>query len=271
MAFRRSVYALVLTAAALAVTSLHAQPADAKAPVVFDVASVKPSPDPMVPGLIVHMPGERGYRGTNMPLMTYIRVAYQLREEQITAPDWISHENFDVEAKAEKPSTADELHLMLQHLLEERFHMKIRRESREQAGYALVVDKGSSKMKDHDPEDKTSMPITGFGKHTATNVTMQYFAFYLSGEIGKTVVDKTGLSGHYDFEATWYPDNVNMATPMPGPPPGGGDVPMEMRAVMPTGPSVFNALKEQLGLRLDQTKVPAEHLVIEHIEKLTEN
>jgi uncharacterized protein (TIGR03435 family) len=257
-----------------AVLSLHAQSTGAAAPIQFEVASLKPASDLMAPGIIRRMPGDRGYFGTNMPLLSYLTVAYQVRASQISGPDWIS-DHFDLDAKAERPSTVDELHVMLQHLLEERFHLKLRRESKEQAGYALVVDKGGPKLNIHPPEDRTLLPISpGWGKHTGTNVTMPYFAFYLSNELDRTVVDRTGLDGHYDFQVEWAGDRVNAAMPMPAAPAGspGAPAPMEMReAQLPTGPTIFNALKQQLGLRLDPAKVPVEHLVVEHIEKLVEN
>src|SRR5580704_4127630 len=101
----------------------QAQTADPGAHLQFEVAVFKPAADINAPGLIVHLPGERGYRGTNMSLMNYFMVAYQVRGDQITGPEWISHETFDMEGKADRTCTADELHQMLQHLLEERFHL----------------------------------------------------------------------------------------------------------------------------------------------------
>lgn len=255
--------------AALAFVAAAQTPAT-KAPLEFEVASVKHTIDREAPGRIVHLPGEVGYRGTNMPLITYLQVAYQLRPTQITVPDWVNTEYIDLEAKAGRTCTADELHEMLQNLLEDRFHIKLHRENRTENGYALVVDNGAPKLHDHDPEDHVSTPIMGFGPHKAQNVTMQYFAFFLSQEVGQTVIDKTGLTGHYDFEATWYPDPSTMVPPPP--PPGAPPEHSEtmFRQVM-SGPTVFEALKKQLGLRLDKIKVPAPHLVIETLDKLTEN
>jgi len=255
---------------AAASLSLQAQ----TAPPQFEVASLKPTVDNTLAGIIKRMPGESGYFGTNMPLMAYIRIAYQLRDSQITCPDWLSRQNYDLNAKAEKPSTPDELHVMLQQLLLERFHMKVRRETREQSGYLLVVDKGGPKMQDHDPEDKVILPISpGYGTHVGANVAMPYFAFYLSNELDKTVVDKTGLTGHYDFKADWMLEGFSVMPMAPALRSPDNVAPMEMRPnipQMPSLPTIFVALK-QLGLRLDPAKVPAEHLVIEHIEQLTEN
>jgi len=268
--------ALLVTTAGF---SLHAQPAGAATPLQFEVASLKLTVDPMAPGLIKRMPGDRGYLGTNMPLLNYLSVAYQLRTSLISGPEGVLEEHYDLDAKAERPSTPDELHVMLQHLLEERFHLKMRRETKDQAGYVLVVDKGGPKLTAHPADGPPLAPIMpGSGKHIGANVGMPYFAFYLSNGLDKTVVDKTGLDGHYDFEVEWYTDRGVMAMPV-GPPGSApmvnvpaGAMPMEMRdAQISSGPTLFNALKQQLGLRLDAAQVPVERLVIEHIEKLTEN
>lgn len=245
----------------------------------FEVASVKATTDPSLPGRITRPPGDRGYHGTNMPLLSYLTVAYQVRASQIVGPEWIRTDHFDVEAKAEKPATVDELHVMLQHLLEDRFRMKLRQENRDQPGFILTVDKDGPKMKAHDSEDRLSAPIMpGWGKHLGTNVTMTYLSFYLSNELDRTVIDKTALPGHYDFEVEWGMDPVYTNAMQAAPPttvsaPAGGEagVPVEMRFNPPSGPTIAEALRQQLGLRLESAKVPVLHLVVDHIDKLIEN
>jgi uncharacterized protein (TIGR03435 family) len=264
----------VVLSASLAVLSLSAQSPDAKAPIQFEVAAFKHTADPSAAGLITHMAGERGYHGVNMPLLQYIMVAYQVRASQISGPDWLNTEFVDVEAKAEHTSTADELHQMLQHLLEERLHMTLHRETRQESGYALVVDTGGPKLKDHDPEDHVMLPLNnGPGQHAGRNVSMQYLAFFLSQSVDQPVVDKTGLPDHYDFTLTWGYDGPMTVMRMDGPnamppPPGSGEIPVALAA---SGTTIYEALRKQLGLRLDKTKVPAEYLVIDHIEKLSDN
>ena len=240
----------------------------------FEVAVVKPTGDRSAPGLIVHLPGERGYRGVNMALFDYLRVAFQVRPEQISAPDWISTENFDLQGKADRTCTADELHTMLQQLLIERFHIRLHRASKDVSGYRLAVEPGGHKMRDHDPEDAQMFPIQAGpgGAHDGKNVSMQYLAFFLSGELGQAVVDDTGLKGHYDFNAKWDMPGV-MAAPPPPPAPGGGPPLSEIMnsRIAGAGIPVFDALRKQLGLRLEKAKVPAPQIVIDHIEKLSEN
>ena len=269
LARRFTLLGLCVTAAGIPLYSQSTEPLQ------FEVASVKPTVDMTLPGRINRTPNQ--YLGTNMPLLSYITVAYQVKASSVTGPDWITTDHFDLVSKADRACTPDELHLMLQHLLEERFHLKLRREMKDQAGYNLVVEKGGPKLNNHSPEDHATAPlIPGPGKHIGTNVTMTYLAFYLSNELDRTVVDKTGLDGHYDFEVEWGFDRVN-TMPMPSGPQGAPDTavmarPMEMgEAQMPTGPTIFVALQKQLGLRLDPAKVPVERLVVDHVEKLTDN
>jgi uncharacterized protein (TIGR03435 family) len=243
--------------AAAAVLTLHAQQ--------FEVAAFKPTADRTQRGLIVHLPAETGYRGTNMNLSSYLMVAYQVRADQITGPDWLDTEFFDMQGKAGRTCTADELHTMMAHLLEERFHMQIHRVTKQVTGYSLVVDKGGSKMADHDPQDLEMPPIEGpVGNLHGKNVPMQYLALYLSRNLGEKVVDNTGLTGHYDFTIKWE------LPPMPEPGPAGSGP-----QVMISGPDLYagiiGALRRQLGLRLDKGKVPSTQIVIDHIEKLADN
>lgn len=260
--------------AALLVTTVSVYGQTAAPRVEFEVASVKPTADLKSPGQIVHMAGERGYHGVNMALLQYIRVAYQVRDDQISAPEWLGSEYIDVDAKADHSCTADELHQMLQHLLEDRFQIRLHREIKMANGYELRVEAGGPRMTEHDAADHRMLPLlNGPGIHQGVAVAMQYLAFFLSAELGQTVVDKTGLTGHYDFQVTWgYNGPMQMAQAPPPPGAGAGPGPGEMpMAAAPSGPTVFEALKKQLGLRLERAKVPVEHLVIDHIAKLSEN
>lgn len=150
---------------------------------------------------------------------------------------------------------------MLRTLLEERFQLKAHRESKEQAVYALVVDRGGVKMTVHQPVETDYPPISGGGPgvRTARNAAMSYFAFYLSQQLDKWALDQTRLTDRYDFTVQWMPERPIR--------PGGA--PEEVTPA--EGPTIFVALKEQLGLRLDPAKGPVDYLVIDHIEKLRDN
>lgn len=219
----------------------------------FEVAALKPSLPDQRGGIIRPTPGNAGYTATNMPLLTYLTIAYTVRDSQISgAPSWLADDRYDLYAKAEKQSTVDELHAMLAHLLEDRCKLKFHMEKKEQSGFTLMLDKGTPKMTLHDPDDKNYPPMgaAGAGKLQATNASMSYFAFVLSRIVDRPVIDKTGMTGRYDFTVEFE---------------------FRPEATESERPSVFEALKSQLGLRLEAGKVMGEHLVIDHIEKPTEN
>jgi uncharacterized protein (TIGR03435 family) len=236
-------------------------PANTGGTFTFEVASVKPSAPGGRGGIIRPQPGNQTYVGNNVSLRLMMTVAYGVTDRQIAGgPDWQTTDTFDFNARAARPGTTDELHQMLQNLLEERFQLKVRREKRESPVWTLVVDKGGAKMPEHDAQDLDHPPIrfTARGLE-GRNANMNYFAFMLSRILDRNVVDKTGLAGNYDLNLQFAPDR-------PGPRPDGADGP-----ALPEGPSIFTALKEQFGLRLESAKGPVEFLVIEHVEKPTGN
>jgi uncharacterized protein (TIGR03435 family) len=259
------------TALLVAVVWAQRQPGDGNS-LAFDVASLKPSDPAARGGSIRQMPGGQRYHGENVPLKMMMTVAYTVTDRQISGgPDWAGTDRYDLEAKAEHPSTSDELHVMLQHLLEERFHLKLRRESREEPAYLLTAGKGGPKMPVHDAEDKDYPP---FGPDNATandgticpglagrNVTLNYFAFTLSRFMDRPVVDKTELPGRYDVALHFLPDIPRL---------GGGDGGGAPN-FSPGCNDIYSSLPSQLGLRLEKGKGPVEYIVIEHAEKPTAN
>jgi len=265
--------ALLAVAFCVAVTlGIRAQSqTEEKDPLTFEVASVKPSAPGGQGGIIRQMPGGQTYHAENMPLRVVMTVAYTVTDRQISGgPSWMSTDRFDIEAKAARPRTPDELHVMLQHLLEERFQLKVRRETREEQVWALILDKGGSKMPVHDPEDMDYPPIggqmitgadggvcPGLAGH---NVTMSYFAFVLSRTMDRTVIDRTGLPAHYDVNLQYLPDALRLAGTDSGSP-----------AISPDCADLPSALPKQLGLRLESAKGPVAFLVVEHAEKPTGN
>jgi uncharacterized protein (TIGR03435 family) len=249
-------YHCVVLAAAIA-AGVFAQTADSA--LQFEVASLKPSAPNQQGGQVSPRAGNKTYAGTNMTLRQYMSVAYQVRDNQIVGgPSWMDSDRFDFEGHAEKPSTQDELHAMLQHLIEERFQMKIHRESREKSGFAIVVDKGGPKaLAEHDRADLTMQPMrfTGPGKFAGINADMRLLALNLSRFLDLPVVDKTGLTARYDFTIQFPPLDGDGA-PRSGPPDA----------------SVFSAaMRDSIGLRLEPAKLSAEFIVIERIQKLTAN
>ena len=190
---------VVLLAAALAV---------AQAPLTFEVASVKPSPPDERRGIIYQPPGNQSYEAAGVPLRLMMTVAYSVTDRQIAGgPDWVNTDRWNINAKAERRGTSDELHAALARLLEERFQLKVRHESRELPVYILTVDKKGPKLPVHDPADLVHMPFGGrAGNLSGHNVTMNYFAFFLSRILDRNVIDRTELPEHYDVDFHFVPD-----------------------------------------------------------------
>jgi len=216
-----------------------------------------------------------------------INVAYDVYAEQpigmgplgkiVGLPEWADRSNadrFTIEAKAENAenTTKAELIRMLQTLLAERFKLKLHRETRNVKGFVLVVARNGSKLVAGDP----SQPRTNFGPPEwrgatvasiaigpdlkATGVTLSpYLTSALTAVLGVPVVDKTGLTGAFDFTLKWSPDERQF----------GGRGLRGQRD--PMGPSLFTALQEQLGLRLIAEEVPFEVIVVDSVEKPSPN
>jgi uncharacterized protein (TIGR03435 family) len=268
MGFWKVVIGTVLLAIAIG-----AQPqGDEKDRLSFEVASVKPSAPGGLGGIIRAMPGNQRYHGENMPLLTMMTVAYSVTNRQIAGgPDWMATDRFDIEAKASRPRSIAELDVMLQHLLEDRFQLKLRREKREEAAYLLTVGKGGPKMPVHDAGDNDFPPIGG---KTVTandgsicpglagrNVTMGYFAFVLSRMMDRQVLDRTALPARYDVVLNFVPDDMRLR----GAPDGG------TRTFTPDCGDIYSALPAQLGLRLEKGRGPVEYLVVERAERPARN
>jgi uncharacterized protein (TIGR03435 family) len=224
----------------------------------FEVASVKLHPEPVTAS---YDPMVRGSTvvGTACSLRDMITVAYNVRYDQLAGgPNWLTSEHYDLEAKAsgDAPLTRDQGMAMLRTLLAERFQLKVHREMREMPVYELVIAKNGPKFKPSAPDAKGGMvtrgTAAGLMRTEATRGTMERLARQLSNTAGRPVLEKTGLAGDYAFTLEWT----------------SGD-----RAPDPDSnvPSIFTAVQEQLGLRLQPAKDPIEMLVIDRAEKPSEN
>lgn len=186
--------------------------------------------------------------------------AFEVRSEsQITGyPNWVNSERFDIEAKMDAETVAayralkgqagtQQWHALMQQILEERFGMKFHTEKRELPVYNLVVAKQGLKVKPSGPDEKGSSSM-GPGRYSAHRSQPGWLAFSLSGVVGRVILDKTGVTGEYDIDLTWAPDDQPEA-----------------------GPSIFTALQDQLGLKLEPAKAPLDVIVIDHLERPSEN
>jgi uncharacterized protein (TIGR03435 family) len=257
----------------------------------FEVASVKPSPPPTGNGIMRRLgapdPGMINYGNATLAML--ISRAYGVKDFQVSGPDWLTSLGYDVVAKVPAGVPADQVPLMLQTLLAERFKLKLHRESKTIDVYALIVGKGGPKLKESDPADLAVVPGPGVrmlvtpngGREISGHMTMAQLTDVMSFFMDRPVVDSTGLTGTYDVDMAFMPDErdqmqnkLGPAMAMAGPPPAGGnDAARPAEAVSDaTAGSIFSAVQEKLGLKLDPRKSPAEILVIDHAEKIpTEN
>jgi uncharacterized protein (TIGR03435 family) len=221
----------------------------------FEVASIKPNRSGEGVSSI------RGSTGRivmeNVPLRKVMLWAFGIpddREYALVGPDWLSTERFDIQATFPADTSPEQARLMTQKLLAERFQLILHRESRERPIYALVVGKNGPKIRA--VEDGQALTSSGPGRFEAIKTTMPKFADMLARFTGQTVVDATGLKGVFDFTLEWSPDDTRRMPP-----------PDDSVNAGSSGPSVFSALQEQLGLKLEGRKGPVEILMVDHIEK----
>jgi uncharacterized protein (TIGR03435 family) len=237
---------------------------------VFEVASVKPH-NADIRGNSVDLSVER-FTATNIPLGGLILMAYNVTVRQISGQDqWLS-ERYDIAAKAEHPVSRDQMRRMLQALLAERFKLVVHWETREVPLYALVVGKRGPKLHHSDPSQGDVInPLTPTGAGGTElksghlvfkNESMSDFAWALSRMVAtgdRVVLDNTGLSGTYDFELIFEPPRRPSVAEAPG------------TATSIEAPSIFDAVQEQLGLKLESKKGPVEFLIVDHVEKPSAN
>jgi uncharacterized protein (TIGR03435 family) len=220
----------------------------------FEVASVKPSPAaPFGQNLNINLGAvhHNELTLTNTTLCESLRFAYHLvSDDQVAGPGWIKEREFryDVVAKGSANATREQLLEMLQTLLDERFKLAMHREPRVVAHYELVVGKGGLKIHPSKPDAPDDLKYWR-GHFSSPWMPMFRFTMLLSRQLRQAVIDKTGLTGPYDIDLEWTPDEPNGAPP---------DVP---------GPSIFTAIHDQLGLRLEAQKSPIEVLVVDRAEK----
>jgi uncharacterized protein (TIGR03435 family) len=245
----------------------------------FEVASVKRQTD-VVPGMTFSARGAT-LTVVNNELANVIDNAYGIRRYQLVgAPDWVDSDRYDIQAKAAGDATRDELMVMVQSLLAERFKLKVHHETREMPIYALMVSKGGFKLRPAvegscvviDPRNlpRPAAPgqprLPGCGNNlirtnswNATAIDMKGAAAALVGVLGRSVVDRTGVEGKFDIKIEWTPDQA----------PAGADGAAASNAA--GGLSLFTVLEDQLGLKVESARGPVDVLVIDHVERPTDD
>ena len=221
---------------------------------VFEAATIKPNRSGS--GSASSNTSPRRITAVNCTLSTYIQWAWELPEYRVSGPEWLKTERYDLNAK--NPDAGDREAVLwpaLRALLVERFQMKFHSESREMPVLALVLAKGGSRMKRSAFSPGQSSAKSRDGKLEAVNIPMSDLASRLARELGRPVLDMTGLDGGYDLTLEWVPEQ---RAAQPG----------ESASAPPaTGPSVFTALQEQLGLKLEPRRAQIDVLVIDKAEK----
>jgi uncharacterized protein (TIGR03435 family) len=245
---------ILLRVAALGLAAM----AMAQSAPVFDVASIKPAAEGDRMSQTGWDPGR--LFANNVTLSQLIQWAYTVTDRQVAGgPAWLTSRLFTMEAKAPGEHNREELLLMLQPLLAERFKLALHRETREQAVYVLTVDKNRTKFteaKPGSPANISLQPSPGPGD-TATlqvigqSVSMRYLASYVTNITGRVVVDRTGLAASYDFKSE-VPFTIGT----------------DKRASVTE--SLLDAMS-RIGLKLDSQKAPVEMLVIDRAEELSSN
>ena len=247
----RAILARTLAATAVAYCTLASK---AQPPAAFEVISIHRNVSGST-NTHINISGGR-LTMTNASVKTLIRNAYDIQSFQFGGgPSWLDSDFYDIAATTGDSAdiSHDQYRALLRGMLTDRFRLKVHWETRQGDIYALVVAKGGPKMtEDTDPAKEPGLNTnkqSHQGRMTATKAPMLYLSSNLGNQLSRTVVDKTGLQGKYDWTLQWDPDP----------------------SADSTLPSLFTAVQEQLGLKLDAQKGPVETLVIDSVERPSEN
>jgi uncharacterized protein (TIGR03435 family) len=230
------------------------------APPAFDAASIKPSQPGDIRGStfqFVTLGG--GLEVANATLKSIIETAYDVRDFQISGgPAWLDSERYYISARSHSSSTIPETRRKLQALLAQRFHLEVHRESKELPLYVLAVAGSRLKLSELPAAEEKPGIFNGIqascGRMKGTRATTANLSTYLERQVRRSVVDRTGLSGRFDFQIDWMPDPGSCVKP--GDDAGSSD-----------GPSLFTALQETLGLKLEAARGPVEVIVVDRVQQ----
>lgn len=234
----------------------------------FDVATIKPIEHDAKAGRYILMQGPHRWIAKDYNLKLLIAAAYDLNPRTISGgPDWVESDHVDIQAltPGDVAPSHDEQMKMLRRLLTERYQLAFHRESHEYSIYQLEIAKGGPKLKPSTaaPDEPPKVISTVYPQKIvlpARNVTMHDFVSMMQRALlDRPVVDKTGLTGRYDFDLEWAPDETQF----------GGEVPVA-RSDAPSLP-LFVAMPQQLGLKLVATRGPVDALIIDRAQKPAEN
>jgi uncharacterized protein (TIGR03435 family) len=254
-------------------TQAQVSPPPASSAPTFDVASIKPDREGNHTRVSFN---SNSLLATGMTLKALVELAYNVNDSQLFGgPDWGNSAKYEVQAKIDDTTAAalkslsteekqQQRRLMVQALLAERFKLKISQSSKELSIYVLSpVKKGPLFSQSSLPGNATSGITSSSGQTKFSGISLAIFADWLSGQVGRKVIDQTGLQGKFDFTLQWSQEKQ---TPLTDSNQGPAALSSDS-----SGPSIFTALQEQLGLKLESSKGPVQVLIIESAEKPTEN
>jgi uncharacterized protein (TIGR03435 family) len=250
----------------LATAGVLAQSISIIQPSVIEVATVKAS-KPDATGINNHF-GRELFSYTNVDLQTLIETIYRLKDYQVlNAPGWLRSERWDIQAKTTGPTTMRQKLDALKLLIAERFHLKFHHDTRDLPVYSLVVAKNGPKILKSDNTDNVPGGISNSsGKIVGHKCEISMLADFLAADLNMPIQDKTQLSGRYDFRVEWAPD-----APRQMPKTDVVDGPDALLPADALRPSIFTAVQEQLGLKLEVRKDKVQVIVIDSVEKPSEN
>lgn len=232
----------------------------------FEVGSVKPTKMSNIEATkggehIDSSPASLTMRGVS--LATCLKWAYDVKDYQISGPAWMGSDRFDIVAKAADPTPESQMRLMLQSLLADRFKLTLHREQREMQVYALIQGKNPPKLRKSETNSEAGVKITG-NNVTFPGFSMEQLAGLLTKQMDRPVLDMTGLTGQFDF-------TIDVSASLDDSPQR-ADLSPIVKAKMLFGRGLLPIVQEQLGLKVEARKLPAEMLVIDRAERIpTEN
>jgi uncharacterized protein (TIGR03435 family) len=256
----KAIFALVVFAAT---AGLHGQQ---QAPrLTFDVAAIHPAQPGSDKGIIKPLPGGNGYAVQNISVKMMMSVIYRIPSRQITGgPDWFDTATFNVDAKVDGAHSIEDLHTMFKNLLADRFGLKFHTEKKEGPVYSLAIDKSGLKMAADGSAGGLEIPIVRQtpSKWIGTKVPMEYLCWFIGQQMRndpRPVIDKTGLTQVYSFTLSFAPEL----------PPGltREDLLPELQDM----PTIYDAVREQLGLRLEPAKGLVDNYVIDQVNQPSAN
>ncbi len=265
LSFSLAAAAAAPTAFIHAQAGASAQPGAGQPSIDFEVAAIKPHPPDGTTNAGWGFSGD-SFSATNLTVETMLFFAYDLKmDSQVQGlPKWGDSDHWDINArigdegvqalrKLNRPDFTSEHQLLLENLLAQRFQLKIHHETRTLPIYELTIARSGPKLKAAVSLDKRSGSSSGDGRFDGGNIGIAALVSGLSDsdDVSRIVVDKTGLTGRYDIHLRWTPS--------------------DQQETADSGPSIFTALEEQLGLKLVSAKGPVDVIVVDHIERPTEN